>query len=938
MMKTTYHLNSFTPILSRLVTALSLSMMIGGGLTACGKNENTETFLSEAKKYQQQGDNKAAIIQLKNTLQKTPDNVEARFLLGSIYKETGENLSAEKELRKALSLGMDTGKVFPLLGKTLLAMGKFQEILDEAKKIPESQHTAEILTLRGSANLALAHPQEARELFERALRSKPDFPDALIGLAIQALIEKDAASAEKYTRQAVIQNPNNIEALLFKADLLRAQNKLDEALAVYDEVIKLKPDHSMAYINKANIEIGRDKFDAASTNIAAARKIAPDNLTVFYTQAVLDFKQNKHAAALESLQQILKAAPDHLPSVLLAGAVQFALGSLPQAEQYLKQYLEKDPDNLYARKMMASVLLRSHQTQRAISMLVPMLQNTPQDPYTLALAGEAYMQSSDFVKATEYFEKANALDPKSPSLLTSLSMSNLAKGNSAGAIANLEAAVSLDPKSTRASVLLVMTHLRLKEYDKAMTVLKTLENAEPKNPFYQNLAGGIFIGKKDVASARKSFEKGLLLQPDYFPAIANLAQLDLQEKKPEVARKRFEALVEKNPKHIQAMTALADMALSENKPAEATTWLEQAYNKNPDTLEPAVTLVNHYIRLKENQKALTLAQKLRSTHPEKTDVLELLARTQLASDDKNAALDSYNKLSGMLPDSSVAPVQFRIATLHMAMKNEAAASDALKKSLSAKPDYLDAALAQAMLEARKGNHEQAITMATQIQSQHEKSPSGYMLEGDIRMGQKKPELAIKPYEHALKLAKSGTVLIKIHASLDAAGKKEEANTRLLQWLKESPSDMQTRLYLAGTYLANKQNQVAIEQYLIILKQDPKYVPALNNLATLYQQEKHPDALIYAERAYQLAPENPAVLDTLGWILVEQGKTAKAVPLLQKAVSLAPAAAEIRYHLATGLMKSGDRTGARKELEQILTAGKGFEEEISKAQALIKQME
>ena len=38
-----------------------------------------------------------------------------------------------------------------------------------------------------------------------------------------------------------------------------------------------------------------------------------------------------------------------------------------------------------------------------------------------------------------------------------------------------------------------------------------------------------------------------------------------------------------------------------------------------------------------------------------------------------------------------------------------------------------------------------------------------------------------------------------------------------------------------------------------LKQAPAYVPALNNLATAYQQEKNPLALEYAEKAYQLAP-------------------------------------------------------------------------------------
>ena len=34
-------------------------------------------------------------------------------------------------------------------------------------------------------------------------------------------------------------------------------------------------------------------------------------------------------------------------------------------------------------------------------------------------------------------------------------------------------------------------------------------------------------------------------------------------------------------------------------------------------------------------------------------------------------------------------------------------------------------------------------------------------------------------------------------------------------------------YLAGTYLAEKQNKAAIEQYQTVLRQDPKYAPALS---------------------------------------------------------------------------------------------------------------
>jgi Tfp pilus assembly protein PilF len=168
-------------------------------------------------------------------------------------------------------------------------------------------------------------------------------------------------------------------------------------------------------------------------------------------------------------------------------------------------------------------------------------------------------------------------------------------------------------------------------------------------------------------------------------------------------------------------------------------------------------------------------------------------------------------------------------------------------------------------------------------------------------------------------------MIKQHAALNQTGKESQANARLTKWLEEHPSDSATHLYLAGVYLAKKQYDAAIQQYHIILRDHPNHAATLNNLAWAYQQKKDPLALEYAEKAYQQAPDSPAILDTLGWILVEQGDTARALPLLQRAASLAPDAAVIRYHFAISLFKSGDKINARKELEQLLASGQSFSE-------------
>ena len=404
--------------------------------------QTAQTLVAEARQYQQKGDNKAAIIQLKNALQKNPDDSEARYLLGTIYSKPMIQNRPKIELRRALSLGMSPDKVLPGLGNALLLQGQFQKVLDETKQVSGEKESAEISSLRGNAYLGLGKGPEAKESFERALKNKPGFPDALIGLAKYSLLEKDIDSATRFSDQAVSQNPQNPDAWLFKGDLLRARGETEPALAAYDQVLKLQPDNTSAHISKATLEIASGKFDAAKADIDAARKETPNNLIVIYTQALLDFRQGKSAAALESLQQVLRAAPEHMPSILLAGAVQYSLGSMPQAEQHLKKYLEKDPGNLYARKLLASTLMKSHQSQNAIEVLTPALKDAQQDAQLFALAGELYMQAGDFTKATEYFAKASALAPKAAGLHSALGLSKLALGENDRAVAEMETAVN----------------------------------------------------------------------------------------------------------------------------------------------------------------------------------------------------------------------------------------------------------------------------------------------------------------------------------------------------------------------------------------------------------------------------------------------------------------------------------------------------------------
>ena len=80
---------------------------------------------------------------------------------------------------------------------------------------------------------------------------------------------------------------------------------------------------------------------------------------------------------------------------------------------------------------------------------------------------------------------------------------------------------------------------------------------------------------------------------------------------------------------------------------------------------------------------------------------------------------------------------------------------------------------------------------------------------------------------------------------------------------------------------------------------------------------------FAERAYALRPNDPAVIDTLGWLLFRQGQVDRGLALLRDARLRDSTDPEIRYHLAAALAKSGRRTEAREEVAQALKGGASF---------------
>ena len=903
-------------------------------LAACNRQASTEQLMQEAQGFQEKGDYNSAAIQLKNALQNDASNPEIRYRLGVVYNRSGDVLSAEKELKKALELNPQHPKAVAELGGALLRQGAFDRVLADIK-VPQAgaASRAEVLVLRAQAHAALRQMKEAEENFALALEARPGFSDALVGQAGLKASAQDLDGALAILDQVLRKDPKHLDALNAKGDFKRFQGRIDEAIAAYSAAVEGNPQSTPARLSRAAALLASGKNAEAQADIDAAFKMKPKNLIGTYLQALVHFRGGKNEAARDSLQQVLQVLPNHLPSLLLSGAVYSALGSKEQAETNLRKVLDSAPNNLLARRLLTALFLRAKQPKKAVEIIEPVVNRGVDDPQILALAGDAYMQAGDYEKATQYLEKAATIDPKSANIRTGLGLSRLAGGEASAAMADLEKAASMDSDQFKADILLAMSHLKRREFDAALTALGSLEKKQPNNPLTYNFKGAAYVGKKDFANARKSFERALELNPAYFPATANLAQLELQDKKPEAAKQLFLAVLEKDKNNLQAMLALASLATVSKQSTEALVWIQKARTANPKAPQPSLALVRYYMQAGDTKLAVAAAQEAQNQSPDNLELLDLLGMVQLAAAQNSDAITTFEKLRKLQPDSPL--VHYRTAQAELAAKNESAAEASLRKALTLKPDFLDAQVALARMHVQAKRFDEALAVANAAMKSTPKSPAGHVLAGDIFMAQDKPAQGASAYQAAYNLAKSGGILIKLHNAENAAGKN--VSTAILEsHLKDNPQDLQVRLYLADLMMKKNLYPEATKHYQFILERDPQNLLALNNIAWTLQQLKDPRAMKFAEDAYRLQPSNPAIEDTLAMLLLEAGKTARAVELLQAAAAKAPDSPEISFHLAQAFEKSGERDKAKMILERILASGKKFSEE-AEAKELLAQL-
>ncbi|OWQ92061.1 hypothetical protein CDN99_06815 [Roseateles aquatilis] len=930
--------------LARGATALALgsALLLAGCL-----GDSAQDLLKSAKEHLDKKDHKAAIIQLKNALQKDDTLAEARFLLARALLDSGDVAGATIEADKARAQGYSGDALAALQARLLLMQGKVDELIGQFgnRHLATAVDEADLQSTLVGAYVAKQRLSDARAAANAAVRAAPDsVPVRLINVRLLTS-EGKLKDAQEEVERVLAKSPDAGEAWLLKGELqVLAEAPPAESIASFRKALSLDKKLVGAHAGLINLLMRTGDKAGAKEAVAAMKTAAPQHAQTFYYAAIFALDAGQLKEATELSQSLLKIAPNNERALFLAGRVAQANGDLRQAESHFAKLIQGTPDSSAARVALAQLQLRGGDNDLAMTTLQPALDAKTPSSEALALAAEIRLKQGQGAEAERYLARAAETNPNDVRSRVGLALNDIQKGRDAQGVAALRK-LAADDKGTVADIALISVLIRKKDDAGAREAISAMERKDPKSATAPELRGRLALLRGDRAGARQQLAEAVKREPTSMTAANSLAAMDLQDGKPAEAVKHYDAVLKADPRNQRAEMAqlglkLANKLIEKDDAIKRLTELAKAHPDDPVPRQAAVGLL---MEKKDLKQALSMAQEGVTASPDKPELIDLLGQVQAASGDRQQAVSSFNKVATLTPRSPLGPL--RLADLYAQAGDKEAAANALKRAQAIAPT--DAELVRKVVEKSLAIQRPDIALlATKgLQTAQPKFGLGWKLEGDVARSRKDWPAAVAAYRKADQLAveAGGTVpntelAIALHGVLIQSGKTDEAAAFASSWTSKYKQDALFRYHLGDVALNQGRNEAAEQQYQAVLAMNPENAAAANNIAWLrLRAGKADDGLKFAEKANQLRPGVPPYMDTLAEALAAKGQTAKAIEVQQAAVKQAPTVPAYRLRLAQLYVAGGNKSDAQAELKRLADLGPSFEQqaEVQKLQAAIR---
>lgn len=418
------------------------------------------------------------------------------------------------------------------------------------------------------------------------------------------------------------------------------------------------------------------------------------------------------------------------------------------------------------------------------------------------------------------------------------------------------------------------------QFTEAAIVLQNIVRDDPRSARAYLKLGHAYLSLHNYRQAFQAYSRAAMLDPELLEAQLRTGQLLLMSRKFDEARAKAQLIISKAP------------AAPEGSPLFAPSYLA-AHDVNfgpPFQTEAHLLLGDVLLAQGKVRGALDQYKFAATLKPNEPKIHYAIGRVYTISKQYDWALGEFEQALAL--DPNLVEALAGVASVHWTKGNRSRAIARVRGQIEQSPKnaQFHNLLGTLYLSAGElSNAEQSFAAAIRIDP---KRPTSYLLLGDTYVKTKRYDLAAKTFEEAIQV---------------------------------DPTNAPAYLRLGIAQESQNHLDAAARSFTKAVELNPSLVPALNNLAWYYAETKQDPAAAerYAARALALAPHDPFVLDTQGWISYRLGRYDDAVRYISESAQLQKRRPVVLYHLGMAHLRAGRKDLARKELREALSLDQDF---------------
>ena len=445
----------------------------------------------------------------------------------------------------------------------------------------------------------------------------------------------------------------------------------------------------------------------------------------------------------------------------------------------------------------------------------------------------------------------------------------------------------------------------------ALTAARRWVELEPESNEARQSLAALALRAGDVDEAYTQFDFLLREAQDETQTYQSLTGLLARNEDREVALTLMGRLAQSHAQSAQAHLAYARLALHAENAELALRETDAALAIEPDLTDALVLRAGVHYKLGDAQRAQQDLQAAVNAYPKNIELHLALARLLLDKQDLAGATAQFKQVIKREPGHPDA--LYSLGLLAMEQQQYKQAETYFRMLVETGKRDHEAWYYLARVQEQRGDLKQALLGYERV------GDGDYWLDAQARMASLTAKLgdmeSARQQLQSLRL-RDPNLALRLYLVegeiLSEAGQLREALALYNQVLAETPNNHDV-LY-ARALIAERLNdlKLAEDDLRRIISEDPKNYHALNALGyTLADRtDRLQEALALIEKAVALAPDEPAIVDSLGWVYYRLGNLDAAAEHLKRAYELSRGDAEIAAHYGAVLWEQGKRKEAR----------------------------